>query len=145
VFLNVRWDALRTWGSTGDTRDPLAAEKDESHVHAASGHVVAAQSQSHALTDIDTFQVGLSSSVNQSGKPGITSNVSTFSGDSPLGDDMSTALSLPILQSLIQSWLREVSDRHNVCADKLLGNLYRFVSSRESFLSDPALHRVVLS
>jgi DNA polymerase epsilon subunit 1 len=95
-----------------------------------------------ALTGLDTSQVG-GTSVVQYGKSDIKS--SSFIGTSPLGDDMSTALSLPILQSLVQSWLREASDHDNICADKLLGNLYRFVSSRESFLSDPALHRILLS
>jgi len=96
-----------------------------------------------ALTDIDAFKFGAASgSLVMLEK---SSNVIDSMGGSILGDEMSTALSLSVLQTLIQTWLRDVSDRNIVCADKLLNNLYRFVSSRESSLSDPALHRVMLT
>lgn len=66
-------------------------------------------------------------------------------GSAPLGDEMSTAISLPLLKSLVQHWLRDASHYNNSIADHLLSNFYRLISAPEAALNDPALHRVVLS
>lgn len=66
-------------------------------------------------------------------------------GNAPLGDEMSTAISLPILRSLVQTWLHDASSLNVPVADQLLGHVYRLISSPGSKLNDPALHRVVVS
>ena len=63
----------------------------------------------------------------------------------PLGDELSTAISLPVLRALIQAWLREAYQTNNLSADDLLHDVYRLVSSPELLLNDPTLHRVVHS
>ena len=68
-----------------------------------------------------------------------------ISSAAPLGDEMSTAISLPVLRALIQSWLREAYQTNNMTADDLLHDVYRLVSSPNALLNDPALHRVVHS
>ncbi|KAL3782437.1 hypothetical protein HJC23_006010 [Cyclotella cryptica] len=75
------------------------------------------------------------------------SNVSSqiISSAAPLGDEMSTAISLPVLRALVQSWLREAYQTNNLTADDLLHDAYRLVSSPDALLNDPALHRVVHS
>lgn len=65
--------------------------------------------------------------------------------DVPLGDAMSTAVSLPVLRSLVQQWQHDVLDREESAADLLLDHLYRLITSPGSSLNDPALHRVVVS
>jgi DNA polymerase epsilon subunit 1 len=62
-----------------------------------------------------------------------------------LGDEMSTAVSLPLLRILIQIWLRDAAANGNTVADQLLCHLYRLISTPEARLSDPALHRTVVS
>jgi len=69
----------------------------------------------------------------------------TFSSSAPLGDEMSTAVSLPILRSLILSWLRDAYQANSNIADDLLHDVYRLISSPDAMLNDPALHRVVHS
>lgn len=78
-----------------------------------------------------------------SGKVG--GETSLASSNAPLGDEMSTAISLPILRSLIQSWLHDASSLSMQVADELLGHMYRLISSAGASLNDPALHRVVVS
>jgi DNA polymerase epsilon subunit 1 len=68
-----------------------------------------------------------------------------ISAFTPLGDEMSTAISLPILRSLIQSWLRDAYQTNSLIADDLLHDIYRLISSPDALLNDPALHRVVHS
>lgn len=67
------------------------------------------------------------------------------SASTPLGDEMSTAISLPVLRSLIQSWLRDAYQTNSHIADDLLHDIYRLISSPDALLNDPALHRVVHS
>jgi len=62
-----------------------------------------------------------------------------------LGDEMSTAISLPLLRSLVQHWLHDASELGNPIADQLLGHVYRLINSPGATLNDPALHRVVVS
>jgi DNA polymerase epsilon subunit 1 len=68
-----------------------------------------------------------------------------LSSAAPLGDEMSTAISLPVLRALINSWLREAYQSNNLIADDLLHDVYRLVSAPDVLLNDPALHRVVHS
>ena len=69
---------------------------------------------------------------------------STLDGTSPLGDEMSTALSLPLLRTLVQNWLRDASMYNNNVADDLLGHFYRLVATPDAMLNDPALYRVLI-
>lgn len=103
-----------------------------------------------ALTDTDA-----SSRLPQSGNPSSPTSVLQFNsseGDltslkvsEPLGDEMSTSTSLPILQALIAAWLRDAFASNNEVADSLLHHVYRVVSAPETLMHDPALHRVVHS
>jgi len=68
-----------------------------------------------------------------------------ISASTPLGDEMSTAISLPVLRSLIQSWLRDAYQTNSHIADDLLHDVYRLISYPDALLNDPALHRVVHS
>eukprot|EP00571_Detonula_confervacea_P015151 CAMPEP_0172308022 /NCGR_PEP_ID=MMETSP1058-20130122/8746_1 /TAXON_ID=83371 /ORGANISM="Detonula confervacea, Strain CCMP 353" /LENGTH=2557 /DNA_ID=CAMNT_0013020353 /DNA_START=95 /DNA_END=7768 /DNA_ORIENTATION=- len=68
-----------------------------------------------------------------------------ISASTPLGDEMSTAISLPVLRSVIQSWLRDAYQTDSHIADDLLHDIYRLISSPDALLNDPALHRVVHS
>ncbi|KAL3922010.1 MAG: hypothetical protein SGILL_002437 [Bacillariaceae sp.] len=61
----------------------------------------------------------------------------------PMGDEMSTATSLPMLRALVASWLKDAFSSNSEVADSLLHHVYRFVSSPEVRLHDPALHRAV--
>eukprot|EP00559_Dactyliosolen_fragilissimus_P002000 CAMPEP_0184866268 /NCGR_PEP_ID=MMETSP0580-20130426/21602_1 /TAXON_ID=1118495 /ORGANISM="Dactyliosolen fragilissimus" /LENGTH=2479 /DNA_ID=CAMNT_0027365857 /DNA_START=100 /DNA_END=7536 /DNA_ORIENTATION=+ len=68
-----------------------------------------------------------------------------IAGATPLGDEMSTAMSLQLLRALAQSWLRDASEFNSGVADELLSHFYRLVSTPDAWLSDPALHRVLHS
>jgi DNA polymerase epsilon subunit 1 len=63
--------------------------------------------------------------------------------DEPVGDEMSTSSSLPMLRALVAAWLRDAFSTNSVVADSLLHHVYRFVSSPDVLLHDPALHRTV--
>lgn len=69
--------------------------------------------------------------------------LSTVKNTGPLGDEMSTALSLPLLRALIVGWLRDAFASNNQVADDMLHHVYRLVSSNLPLLDDPALHRVI--
>ena len=92
-----------------------------------------------AITDIRGINGGISTTM------GKDAGDSMQNGNSPLGDEMSTAISLPLLRNLAQHWLRDASEYNSAVADHLLSNFYRLISSPQAALSDPALHRVVLS
>ncbi|KAL3923554.1 MAG: hypothetical protein SGILL_001593, partial [Bacillariaceae sp.] len=68
---------------------------------------------------------------------------SSFKLTEPIGDEMSTATSLPMLRALVATWLKDAFASNNEVADSLLHHVYRFVSSPEVRLHDPALHRAV--
>ncbi len=68
-----------------------------------------------------------------------------LSTNAPLGDEMSTAISLPILRSVIQAWLRDAYQTNSHIADDLLHDVYRLISTPDLLMNDPALHRVVHS
>jgi DNA polymerase epsilon subunit 1 len=63
----------------------------------------------------------------------------------PLGDDMSTSISLPIVRSLVSGWLKDAFTTSSLVADELLHHIYRLISNPETLLHDHALHRVVHS
>lgn len=68
-------------------------------------------------------------------------NLSKVAG--PLGDEMSTSISLPIIRALVGGWLRDAFATNSLVADELLHHIYRLISNPETILHDPALHRVV--
>mmetsp|Transcript_13585 Transcript_13585/g.18994 ORF Transcript_13585/g.18994 Transcript_13585/m.18994 type:complete len:851 (+) Transcript_13585:39-2591(+) len=63
----------------------------------------------------------------------------------PLGDEMSTAMSLPLLRAMANAWLRDAYDMNSIVADDMLHHAYRLISSPEPLMNDPALHRVIHS
>ena len=63
----------------------------------------------------------------------------------PLGDEMSTSISLAIVRTLVSTWLRDAYSMNSVVADELLHHVYRLISRPESLMHDPALHRVIHS
>jgi DNA polymerase epsilon subunit 1 len=60
-----------------------------------------------------------------------------------LGDEMSCAMPFQLLRALSAGWLKEANEHNSVVADELLHQLYRLICSPESYLHDPALHRVL--
>ncbi|EFN52544.1 hypothetical protein CHLNCDRAFT_26745 [Chlorella variabilis] len=60
---------------------------------------------------------------------------------------LSSPLGLPaarrVLKNLAQSWMEDATKRSNICADTLLRNLYRWISSPASRLHDPSLKQMV--
>lgn len=99
-----------------------------------------------ALTDSSLAALP-GSSASGMGKGSLLFDTETnfVSSATPLGDEMSTAISLPVLRSLIQSWLRDAFQTSSQIADDLLHDIYRLISSPDTLLNDPALHRVVHS
>jgi DNA polymerase epsilon subunit 1 len=63
----------------------------------------------------------------------------------PLGDEMATSISLPLLRVVIASWLKDAFEANCRVADDILHHIYRLVSSPDALMSDPALHRAVHS
>ena len=61
----------------------------------------------------------------------------------PLGDEMSTSTALHMLRGLVSRWFKDAFNSNITVADSLLHHVYRLVSSPQSLLHDPALHRVV--
>jgi len=101
-----------------------------------------------AEIDIHNLAIAALSEANTS----FTGSMGRASGDvamghssAPLGDEMSTALSLPLLRVLVQSWLHDATAQGIKSADQLLSHLYRLVCSPEALLNDSALHRVLVS
>jgi DNA polymerase epsilon subunit 1 len=69
----------------------------------------------------------------------------SFKFSEPLGDEMSTVTSLPMLRALVLAWLRDAFESNSEIADSMLHHVYRLVSSPDVLLHDPALHRAVHS
>eukprot|EP00536_Pseudo-nitzschia_multiseries_P014500 jgi/Psemu1/298741/fgenesh1_pm.714_\ len=61
----------------------------------------------------------------------------------PLGDEMSTSTSLPLIRALVGIWLRDAFTSNSSVADSMLHNVYRLISSSEAIMHDPALHRAL--
>jgi DNA polymerase epsilon subunit 1 len=61
------------------------------------------------------------------------------------GDGMCTSISLPLLRVVVGYWLRDAFDANSHVADDMLHNIYRLVSSPDSLMSDPELHRTIHS
>jgi DNA polymerase epsilon subunit 1 len=70
-------------------------------------------------------------------------NSSKASG--PLGDEMSTVISLPIVRALVAGWLKDAFTTNSLVADELLHHIYRLLSNPETLFHDPALYRIVHS
>ena len=112
-----------------------------------------------ALTDLTSAIVATGGAPTNSGNeaPSLSSptSVSLFDGGAeannylkapgPLGDEMSTAISLQLLRVLVSSWLRDAFDSNSEVADEMLHHVYRLISSPNPLLNDPALHRAVHS
>ncbi|KAL7551487.1 hypothetical protein ACHAWF_014678 [Thalassiosira exigua] len=109
-----------------DVYDLTIAALTDSTLAALPGASVAAARGNGALFDTETHV-----------PPAVASS------SAPLGDEMSTAVSLPVLRSLVQSWLRDASQADSRIADDLLHDVYRLISSPDALLNDPALHRTV--
>jgi len=75
----------------------------------------------------------------------LDGNFSMTKVSGPLGDEMSTSISLPIVRAIVSGWLRDAFASNSLVADELLHHIYRLLSCPESLFYDPALHRVVHS
>lgn len=102
-----------------------------------------------ALTDM-TSAAAAGSSIDGGNDPNSPTSValvdSAFSMSKlagPLGDEMATAVSLPIVRALVSGWLRDAFATNSLVADELLHHIYRLLSCPESLLYDPSLHRIV--
>jgi DNA polymerase epsilon subunit 1 len=84
-----------------------------------------------------TSDVGSPTSVMQQNSGGA------FKSSEPLGDEMSTATSLPIIRALVGVWLHDAFTSNSSVADSLLHNVYRLISCPEALMHDSALHRVL--
>lgn len=97
-----------------------------------------------ALTDIVTSAVGMG--VHDPSSPVSVMQLDGASGSfklaEPLGDEMSTSTSLPMLRTLVGGWLRDAFSSNSVVADSLLHHVYRFVSSPNVSSTTP--HSIVL-
>ena len=108
-----------------------------------------------ALSDTSTVSSAPVAAGNTAGEGGLSSpnSVALFDNASgpqsskawPLGDEMSTSISLAIVRALVGTWLRDAFSMNSVVADELLHHIYRFLSRPETLMHDPALHRVVHS
>mmetsp|Transcript_10051 Transcript_10051/g.21731 ORF Transcript_10051/g.21731 Transcript_10051/m.21731 type:complete len:889 (+) Transcript_10051:1-2667(+) len=99
-----------------------------------------------ALTDMKLAAMSVVHSAQENGDAGMFGgDGAVSSGSAPLGDEMSTAVSLPLLRALVQGWLHDAYGMNSLVADDLLHNFYRLVCNPEAALNDPALHRIVHS
>ena len=97
----------------------------------------------------NTAAMGTGSSVDPHSPQSVTAFNSAFMTGSklstPLGDEMSTSISLSMVRALVSGWLKDAFTQNSLVADELLHHIYRLVSNPETLLHDPALHRVVHS
>ena len=101
-----------------------------------------------ALTDLKLAAMSAVHSAQENGDAsmfGGDASGALVSSSAPLGDEMSTAVSLPLLRALVQGWLHDAFGMNSIIADDLLHNFYRLVCTPEAALNDPALHRIVHS
>lgn len=99
-----------------------------------------------ALTDspmISSYSQGLSNDPSSPTSVMQLDSENSLKLSEPLGAEMSTVTSLPMLRALVTGWLRDAFALNSEVADSMLHNLYRFVSSPDTLLHDPALHRAV--
>jgi DNA polymerase epsilon subunit 1 len=69
----------------------------------------------------------------------------TLPSVAPLGNDMSALIGLSVVRGLANAWLHDAFSLNSHVADDLLHHVYRLVSSPETLMHDPALHRSILS
>ena len=96
-----------------------------------------------ALTDSSLAALlGSSASGMSKGSLLFDTEINFVSSDTPLGDEMSTAISLPVLRSLIQSWLREAyhTNSRRPFARYLSSDFFSWrIAERSCFASSGAL------
>lgn len=127
-------DSNDIWGDEDENISPVIS-------YSGAYRSICAEIDIHYLA-IAALSDSRANSTGVSGKVGSDSALAN--GNAPLGDEMSTAISLPVLRSLVQTWLQDASSGMPA-ADQLLGHMYRLISSPAASLNDPALHRVVVS
>ena len=98
-----------------------------------------------ALTDLKLAAMSATQAAQDGSMFGADGSSAIISNDTPLGDEMSTAISLPLLRALVQGWLQDAYGMNSLVADDLLHEFYRLVCNPEAALNDPTLHRVVHS
>ena len=59
-------------------------------------------------------------------------------------DAMVCASAFRLIRHMLREWMRDVIERTDECADVLLMNAYRWISSPAAMLHDPALQRMLL-
>jgi len=91
-----------------------------------------------SMNSTGTKDVGSPTSVMQ-----LESSRGGFMLSEPLGDEMSTSTSLPMIRALVGVWLRDAFAANSSVADSMLHNVYRLISSSEALMHDPALHRAL--
>lgn len=156
-FEGLAIDELDIWGHEDELISPVI-------IRPGSYRCVCVEIEIHdlaigALTDLTSSLASSSVAPNYGGRDGAspTSPVSVGLFDSgidtghymratgPLGDEMSTAISLQLLRALVGSWLRDAFHANSQVADEMLHHIYRLISSPDPLLHDPALHRTVHS
>jgi DNA polymerase epsilon subunit 1 len=100
----------------------------------SSSPVAALQGQNNSLSPSSVMQFD-----------GSAEGFGSLKTSEPLGDEMSTSTALPMLRALVAAWLKDAFTNNSEVADAMLHHVYRFVSSPETLMHDPALHRVVHS
>lgn len=62
-----------------------------------------------------------------------------------LADDATLCASaFRLIKLMLRSWMKDVLERNDECADELILNVHRWISSPSSLLHDPALQRMLL-
>ncbi|KAI2497495.1 protein of unknown function (DUF1744) [Fragilaria crotonensis] len=131
------------WGDEDDVSSPVVCKS-------GSYRTICVEIDVHdlaiaALTDmIENGALGPASPTSV-GSFGAVNNISHYKSSGALGDDMCTSISLPLLRVVVGYWLRDAFDANSKVADDMLHNIYRLVSSPDSLMSDPVLHRTIHS
>lgn len=101
-----------------------------------------------ALTSMDSTVQSIAGGTNPHSPNSVAMFDTSFSASKlsgPLGDEMSTSISLPMIRGLVSGWLKDAFTTNSLVADELLHHVYRLISNPDTILHDPALHRVVHS
>jgi DNA polymerase epsilon subunit 1 len=131
----VHLDSNEIWGEENETMSPIVSYPGAYRAICAEIDV-----QFLVIAALNDLRCNPNGSLGSNGL-----DVAMRGNNAPLGDVMSTAISLPILRSLVQQWLHDTMEQEESSAGMLLDHVYRLVSSPASSLNDPALHRVVVS
>ena len=102
-----------------------------------------------ALTDTTNLSSSSSRMPSDVGSPtdvmSLEGSGGALKSSEPLGDEMSTAISLPMVRALVSTWLRDAFVSNSSVADSMLHNVYSLIASPETRMHDPALHRALHS